>query len=469
MKILTRYVVRAHIGPFLFAFIALTGLIFLNAIATRLDDLAGKGLGLAVIGEFAVLSLPHVVALTFPMSILVATLYAFSELTGNSEVAAVAAGGIHPLRLVLPLVGVGVVLAGAVYAFNDRVLPESNHRLSSLLTDIVRQSPTFELREEVINEIDTDDASRYFLRSSSIDPLTNELAEVTIFDLSESGELRTITAERGRMAFTPDLRDLVLTLEDGIVLEVTDDRPGVFQRLNYESQVLPLRGVVQEFERQSTDGSRSDREMTVAMLRDEVEASVAELRGIEEANRATSREAVEIALGLSPDEARSATSAPDIEQEGVLLAPLTLASSAAGEMRIHRARWDVFRLARARDLVEIHKKYAIAAACVIFILLGPPLAIRFPRGGAGMVIAASVLVFCIYWIGLIGGERFADQGQVDPIVAMWVSNAVLLSIAVTLLWGVGDRISTNRGNAWAEIVSLFGATSGRLARPRGGA
>ena len=112
MKILTRYVVRAHIGPFLFAFIALTGLIFLNAIATRLDDLAGKGLGLAVIGEFAVLSLPHVVALTFPMSILVATLYAFSELTANSEVAAVAAGGIHPLRLVLPLVGVGVVLAG---------------------------------------------------------------------------------------------------------------------------------------------------------------------------------------------------------------------------------------------------------------------------------------------------------------------------------------------------------------------
>ena len=86
-----------------------------------------------------------------------------------------------------------------------------------------------------------------------------------------------------------------------------------------------------------------------------------------------------------------------------------------------------------------------------------------------MVIAASVLVFCIYWIGLIGGERFADQGQVDPIVAMWVSNAVLLSIAVTLLWGVGDRISTNRGNAWAEIVSLFGATSGRLARPRRGA
>lgn len=473
MKILTRYVIRAHIGPFLFAFIALTGLIFLNAVANRLEDLAGKGLGLAVIGEFIVLSLPHVVALTFPMSILVATLYAFSQLMENNEVAAVAAGGIHPLRLILPLIGVGAVLVGATYGFNDRILPESNRRLSSLLTDIGSKSPTFELREEVINEIDTDDDSRYFLRSSSIDPQTNELIEVTIFDMSEAGQLRTITAERGHMAFTPGLRDLVLTLEDGVIFEVTDDRPGLFQRLNYESQVLPLRGVVQEFERQSREGNRSDREMTVEMLRGEVEASAAQMRRIEEANLATAREAVEIVLGQSSEEARSVASGTggetpvEVEREGAPLTPLTLASSAASELRIHRARWDVFRLAAARDLVEIHKKYAIAIACIIFVLLGPPLAMRFPQGGPGMVIAASVLIFCLYWTGLIGGERFADEGVVDPIVAMWASNAVLLSLALMLLWNVGNRISTNRGNAWAELRARVGATLNRLPRPRG--
>ena len=473
MKILTRYVIRAHIGPFLFAFIALTGLIFLNAVATRLDDLAGKGLELAVIGEFIALSLPHVVALTLPMSILVAALYAFSQLTANNEVAAVAAGGIHPLRLILPLIGAGAVLGGVVYGFNDRILPESNHRLSSLLTDIGRKSPTFELREEVINEIDTDGGSRYFLRSSSIDPRTNELTEVTIFDMSETGDLRTITAERGHMAFTPDLRDLVLTLEDGVVFEVTDDRPGVFQRLNYANQVLPLRGVVQELERQSREGARSDREMTVGMLRGEVEASRTQMSTIEEANLATSREAVEIALGRSPEEARAlaagAAGEPPTEDEraGAPLAPLTLTSSAASEIRIHRARWDVFRLAAARDLVEIHKKYALALACIIFVLLGPPLAMRFPQGGAGMVIAASVLIFFLYWMGLIGGERFADDGQVDPIVAMWASNAVLLSLAFMLLWNVGDRISTNRGSAWTELRTRVGATLNRLAHPRG--
>ena len=119
MRILTRYVIKAHIGPFLFGFTALTALILLNAFAQQLGRLVGRGLGLPVIGEFFVLSLPHVIALTLPMSILVATLYAFSELTGNNEIMAMAAGGLHPSRLITPLVVVGLGLAGTVYYFND--------------------------------------------------------------------------------------------------------------------------------------------------------------------------------------------------------------------------------------------------------------------------------------------------------------------------------------------------------------
>jgi lipopolysaccharide export system permease protein len=69
--------------------------------------------------------------------------------------------------------------------------------------------------------------------------------------------------------------------------------------------------------------------------------------------------------------------------------------------------------------VEIHKKYAIAFACLIFILLGAPFAMRFPQGGVGMVIATSVGIFFLYWMGLIGGERLAERGHLEPWVAMW--------------------------------------------------
>src|SRR5690606_32282604 len=112
---------------------------------------------------------------------------------------------------------------------------------------------------------------------------------------------------------------------------------------------------------------------------------------------------------------------------------------------------DVHRLDSFSKRVEIHKKYAIAMACLLFVLLGPPLAIRFPQGGVGMVIAASVGIFFIYWVGLIGGERLADRGLVDPAIAMWSPSAVLLLPTAFFLSTVARQISTNRGSTWDEI------------------
>ena len=203
MKIITAYLIRAHIGQFLFAFTALTGLLFLNAFAVRMADLVGKGLAWSVIGEFVLLSLPHTVALTLPMAILVSVLYTFSELTGANEITAMAAGGIRPLRMLLPLLGIGTIFAGLMLFFNDQVLPDSNHRLKSLIIDVAQKSPTFELRERVVNEIDTEDRNgAVYLQAATIDAVTNEMTEVVIYDLTDPNAHRTIYAERGTMVFS---------------------------------------------------------------------------------------------------------------------------------------------------------------------------------------------------------------------------------------------------------------------------
>ena len=128
-------------------------------------------------------------------------------------------------------------------------------------------------------------------------------------------------------------------------------------------------------------------------------------------------------------------------------------------MRIHRTnavRFDVQRLSTFRFRVETHKKYAIAFACLIFVLLGPPMAIRFPQGGAGMVIAGSVGIFFFYGMGLIGGERLADRGQLDPVVAMWLPNVILVLPALYLMSTMARQISTNRGSTWDELRFRMG-------------
>lgn len=494
MKILTRYLIRAHLGPFLFAFVAVTGLLFLNAVAARLEDLAGKGLDWEVIRSFMVLSLPHVVALTFPMSILIAALYACSDMTEHNEIAAMAGGGIHPAKIMIPLVGAGVLLTGLMFYFNDRVLPESNHRLSALLQDVASTNPTFELRESIMNPIQTTDETRYFLRAQSIDPSTNHLENIDIYDLSLPGETRTIVAEEGDMGFSEDLRDLYLTLHNGTVYLVSDDQPGDFQHMNFEKQILPMRGVGSEMQRGEGPGVRSDREMNTAMLRAEVEIYQSRLDTLIERSYLQSLRTVQQSLGMpladpipastssSPEGADGAAPPPlpAVSSEGIVQLPLPtflpvrdeLVETAAKESRSSHAQWEMFREQVAGHEVEIYKKHAIAFACLIFVLLAPPLALRYPRGGVGMVIASSLGIFFLYWMGLIGGERLADRGRLDPLFAMWAPNLILLIPALLLILRMANQMSSNRGGLWDEITfrirEVFGRGSRRSAPAQSG-
>ena len=297
--VLNRYLIRAHMGPFLFALSAITGLLFLNAVALRMESLVGKGLPWSVLGQFMLLSLPHTIALSLPMAVLVAVLYAFSELTEHNEITALAAGGIRPGRVLVPLLVMGALATGVMLYFNDAVLPEANHRLKNLLVDIGRKSPTFELREGVVNEIRTnEDRDSYFLTARRIDPVANTLEDVAIFDRNDPNRERTTYAARGAMAFNADRTDLFLTLYDGQVMELQNDRQGGFQRLYFEKQIVPMRGVGDELERRMGGSERGDREMDFATLRQNAREKEAEEVGVRDESRTRTMEAVRAALGI---------------------------------------------------------------------------------------------------------------------------------------------------------------------------
>jgi lipopolysaccharide export LptBFGC system permease protein LptF len=116
--------------------------------------------------------------------------------------------------------------------------------------------------------------------------------------------------------------------------------------------------------------------------------------------------------------------------------------------------------------VEIHKKFAISFACIVFVLMGAPLAIRFPRGGVGMVIAVSVGIFAVYWAGLIGGENLADKGVVTPFLAMWTPDLAFLALGLFLALRMGKSTGANRGGGLDEVLFTVGDFARRLMRPR---
>jgi lipopolysaccharide export system permease protein len=449
MKVLTRYLLRSHIGPLLFAFVALTGVILINTIARQMADLAGKGLSSDVILQFFLLSLPSNVALTLPMSVLVAVLYTFSQLASENEITALKASGIDLRRMVLPLLLLAASIAALMAWFNDRVLPESNHQWRQLMVDISQKSPLLLLRENAINTVPTGGINRYYLQAGRIQQETNQLRDVIIYDVSEPRLGRTIYADSGTMAFNASRTDLYLTLYSGHLHEVSFDEPNLFQRLEFERQVMRIPDVGNELQRQTGSGYRGDREMTTAMLQSRIDTLRTELGSVQERITQTALADLDHLFGREVEAV-----APSTGYMGPHWAAYedrtVLARQVADELRLSHDR--VASLERQiRELrVEVQKKFSIAAATLVFVLVGAPLALRFPSGGIGMVIAASLLIFAIYYVGLIGGETLADEGYVSPVLAMWFTNAVMAVLVLIGVMRMGREFGTNRGGGALE-------------------
>jgi lipopolysaccharide export system permease protein len=116
------------------------------------------------------------------------------------------------------------------------------------------------------------------------------------------------------------------------------------------------------------------------------------------------------------------------------------------------------RLADARATIdgleiEIHKKFALAVACFVFVMLGAPIALRFPRGGVGLTLGVSLFVFALYYIGLTAGAAAASAGLLPPYIAMWAANVIFALVAIIMLWRMGNEGSTARGGNMAEAWS----------------
>jgi lipopolysaccharide export system permease protein len=491
VRILSRYILRQHIPPLLYALAALTCAMLVNQIAKQFGNFVGKGLPWGVIFEVFALSIPFIVAMTLPMAVLVAVLYTFSHLAADNEVTAMKASGISVGRVLAPVLGGATLIAAIAFVWNDQILPRSNHTLRTLLVDIQRKKPTFQLKEQVINEVV---AGQFFLRAARINPAANTLSDVTIYDLEDPDRRRIILADSGRMAYTSGGTDLYLTLRDGEVHEIKRTDPAHFNRTFYTVNRIKVAGVSNTFEPTKNDEYRGDREMTICAMQDVVARARQDQERVRvEALAAVSAELRQVAklaqvpvqtadttpaplttycavLGLierlvGPRTAQAAQATPSRVQQGAQVRrgvrpPPSAVTNLAYTAQTAAGYNQRLRAARQRAAVyevEIQKKLAISAACVIFALLGMPLAIRYPRGGVGLVIGTSLAVFSVYYVGLIGGEELGDRLFLPPFFAMWWPNLTFLVVAIPLLFSVRRAGSTAHGGDWDELrATLFG-------------
>jgi len=270
MRLLRRHLLRNLAGPFLFAWIAQTGMLMLNQLSRRLGDLVGKGLPSGVVVEVLLLFIPFIIALTLPMAILVAVLYAFSQMGADNELTAMRANGVSVLQMLRPVLAAGVLLSLANFLFIDQVLPRTNLRLLNLQTDIAQKKPTFSLKEQTINNLPQ---SQYFLQASRITQGTGRMREVVIYDLSPPMGRRVIYADSGYMSFEHREQDLSIQLYVGRVNEYKTAEPATVNVTHFQRNTILVKGIQNAFRQSFGTVQRGDREMTTCEMRDHVAES----------------------------------------------------------------------------------------------------------------------------------------------------------------------------------------------------
>jgi lipopolysaccharide export system permease protein len=415
--------------------------------------------------------------MTISMAVLVSVLYTFSRLAGDNEVTAFRAGGVSLSQFVRPVLAAATVVSVVAFLFGDQVLSRTNHRLRVLMTDIARTKPTFSLKEHAINEIQK---GRLALRAAQIDQATYRMRDVTIFDQSAPNRDRVIYADSGQLAFAPNQEDLQLTLYDGSIHDFDRQDSRMFQRTWFPRNLILMKGVGREFVRREADDFRGDREMSICELEDVALRAVREEQSSSAVARASELNGLRAAVNLPPIAPDTTTPEPTrsvycqaIGAIGAALLPVlqaqrprappstgqavpdsgdppavtpaTLAERYGvleaktprawlNDVRSRRDRAHAARIRAAVYRVEFHKKYAIPAACIVFVLVGIPVALRFPGSGVGLVIGAGMAVFAVYYVGLIAGESLANRLIISPAVAMWMPNAFFALVGSLMLW-----------------------------------
>jgi lipopolysaccharide export system permease protein len=457
MRILERYVLREHVFPFVLGFSIVIFLLTLDFMFDLVDLAVGKGVGVGIVAEMFVLSLGYMVALAFPCAVLIACMATFGRLSQDNEVVAMRSTGVNLLRIVGVPFFAAAVLAGLLVLFNNHVLPESNHALANLMADVGRKRPTAQIAEGVFN----DGFVGYNIFVEKVNSRTNEIRGVKIYQLNSNARPTTILADWGVIHNSPDGRTISLELHDGEIHEVPpneDER--TYRRLKFGTQTINIRTPGADLERHDRQ-ARGDREMTLSMMqgniRDLKKGLAVSKKGrdeiLESAGFTSYGEFVRAAIPRRPARGVGAwlraalhtlssvgaiggSRAPKSE---TLAKPRPISPATMDALQMRQLEIEALERRLNSLEVEVHKKFSIPAACLVFVLVGAPLGMRARKSGIAVAFV-SILFFVFYYLCLAGGEELADRRLVAPWLAMWIPNIVIGSIGLLLTLQTAELI-----------------------------
>lgn len=493
-----------HIGPLLFCFFTVMFLLLMQFLMNHIDKLVGKGIPFGVIVELILSNLAYMVVLAMPMAVLVASLMAFGRFSETNEYAALTATGVNPFRVIFPVICGGVFLSVFLMWFSDQVLPDANQKARTLFIDIRLKEPGFDLKPNVFY----DGIKGYVFLVKDINNETDSLYNVTLFqEKTRERDKAVVKADKGYLR-SENKQTITLLLYDGTITNYRDNAStdeGMTEHTNFGKYRISFDISEMAFSRSDTDKrSRNDRTMTsramlalVDTLRNEIqekrENSNAMMRRvvpnlnlgrtdttstpISNSNSTSNTDSVTAIRRNSPatmesipppfqphntttqqsrvnakkdttDSANDSlvvleTFGEDVDQSIFLNAQSGMSGlkSSYNNLKV-KVDWNKKRI--AQYMVEVHKKFSIPMACVVFVLIGAPLGLLTRKGNIGFAAIISAILLTFYWVSIIQGEKLADRMFISPAMGMWFSDALLGLIGIGLITHICTPYQINR-------------------------
>ena len=447
IKKLDIFILKSFLGLFSGTFFICLFIFMMQFLWRYVDELVGKGLEIGVLVQFFFYSALTLIPLSLPLAILLAALMTFGNFGERYELLSMKAAGIPLLRIMRPLIIFCSFICCISFYFQNVVAPKAQVKLWTLLVSMKQASPELDIPEGVFYS----DITGYNIYVKKKDRDTGIMQDVLIYNFSDGFEnAHIIWASEGKMEMTADKQHLYLTLHNGEQFENLKSQTISSKNVPYRRETFREKQIIIEFDGgfNMVDGgflnNRSDSKNMIEISHsidslsfraDSIGRSM--FNEVKLSTYAAHSFSKEDSIKVSQKKLPTIINSDSIfdtytlaEKSEVYKNAYTFTNKLAGEWSVKSIQMTDTDKNILRHKIDWHKKITLSLSCLMFFFIGAPLGAIIRKGGIGLPVVISVIIFVLYYIIDSGSTRVARSGEMNIILGVWMSTLVLTPIGV---------------------------------------
>ncbi|MCH5328704.1 MAG: LptF/LptG family permease [Coprobacter sp.] len=465
IKRLYTFILQTFLPVFLMTFFICLFIVLMQFLWKYIDEMVGKGIEMSVLAELFFYAAITLIPMSLPLALLLASLMTFGNLGERLELLAIKAAGVSLLHVMRPLIVVISIIVVGAFFFQNNVLPKAQVKMWTLLYSVRQKSPELDIPEGVF--YDQIKGYNLFVKHKNIE--TGIMYDMVIYDVSNGFEdVMMILADSGQLKLTDDKQFLFLTLYHGESFENLKTQRQNARNVPYRRETFTQKEILIPFDanfNRMDDGIMQNQYIGKDMhaLRTSVDSMNVRVDSIGQKYGNDLKRAGYFTIYEERKELAE-TQPVTYNVDSLYASESVLRRKALYERAIARAEnirrdfefkgmviTDEKRTIRRHE-IEMHKKFTLSFACLIFFFIGAPLGAIIRKGGLGMPVIVSVLLFIFYYIIDNSGYKLARDGRWPVWEGIWLSSAVLLPLGIFLTGkAVKDSAVFNR-DAYANFL-----------------